>query len=169
TLDLLPNRRYNDVLDGATFGAVTAATFAGAQAIAYGTHMFDHGLRPVGEVWPWVIRVVTTAVAQPVLAMAAVGFAAAALWLRYRSPAEHRRALGSVGHPVVAVPLAAALVLAGSVTEPLLEGGTWLAVLAVLDIVALFLLRRAIHVGLLQEAAELEPGRELTCSNCNAR
>jgi hypothetical protein len=167
-LVLLPYRRYNDVLDGATFGAVSAASFASAEVVVYGVHMFDRGLRPVGEAWPWVVRVLAIAVAQPVLTMGAVGFAAAALWLRYRASPVERRALGALGHPGLAVPLAVALVVAGAVTEPLLPGGAWLASLAVLDAAALVLLRRAIHVGLSQEAAESLAGPPYACSNCGA-
>ena len=167
-LVLLPYRRYNDVLDGAIFGAVTAATFAASQVIVYGVHMFDRGVRPAGEAGPWVIRVLAIAVAQPVLAMAAVGFAAAALWLRFRAAPAERMALGRLGNPVAAVPLAAALVVGGAVAEPLVAGGTWLACLAALAAAALLLLRRAIHVGLREEAAEIPIGAPITCADCRA-
>jgi hypothetical protein len=168
-LVLLPYRRYNDVLDGAAFGSVSAAAFAGSQVLVYGVHMFDRGLRPAGEPFPWIVRILAIAVAQPVLAMGAIGFAAAALWLRFRAPARDRGALGVLGHPLVAVGIAAALVVGGAVVEPLTAGGTWLAWLVVLDAVALVLLRRAIHIGLVEEAGEAATGPPLVCANCGER
>jgi ribosomal protein L32 len=166
---LLPYRRFNDVLDGATFGAACAASFVAAQVITLGISQLDAGLRPDGAVVPWMARAVTLSVAMPVLVMAAVGAAAAAFWLRYRAPAADRRALGVLGHPVVAVAAACALVVLGALGQPLLPVGLWLAALAVLDAVALLWLRRTIHLGLLQEASEIPIGPPLECPNCGAQ
>jgi hypothetical protein len=165
-LVLLPYRRFNDVLDGATFGAASAVALAGAQAIVYGVDLLRGGLRPLGTVTPWIWRLLTVSVALPILLMAAVGFAAAACWLRYRAPVKDRGALGPLGMPVVAVAVAALLVVAGTVAETFTAAGTWLAWLIVLDVIALALLRRVIHVGLLEEAAELPIGPTFTCVNC---
>ena len=165
-LVLLPFRRFNDILDGATFGAASAVAFAGAEAIVYGVDLLGGGLRPVGTVMPWIWRLLTISAALPVLFMAAVGFATAACWLRYRAPVKDRRALGPLGHPLVAVPLTALLVVAGTVAETFMAAGAWLAWLVVLDLIALALLRRAVHVGLLEEAAELPIGPPITCANC---
>jgi hypothetical protein len=140
--------------------------FAGSQAIAYGIDLLGAGLRPVGTVTPWIWRLLTTSVALPVLFMAAIGFATAACWLRYRAPVKDRGALGSLGHPAVAVPVAALLVVAGTIAETFMAAGTWLAWLIVLDVIALALLRRAVHVGLLEEAAEIPIGPPFTCANC---
>jgi RsiW-degrading membrane proteinase PrsW (M82 family) len=167
-LAMLPYRRFNDVLDGATFGAVSAAAFAGAEAVVYGVDVLGGGLRPVGEALPWIWRLLAISVALPVVAMAAVGFAAGALWLRYRAPVKDRGALGPLGSPVVAVALAGLLVAGASVGETFLDGGAWLAWIAAFDVVALLLLRRAIHVGLLEEAAEKPIGPPIACANCGA-
>lgn len=70
---------------------------------------------------------------------------------------------------MVALGLAFGLVVAGTVTETVLPAGLWLAVLAVLDVVAIVLLRQALHVGLLEEASERPLGPEITCANCGAR
>jgi ribosomal protein L32 len=90
------------------------------------------------------------------------------MWLRYRSPARDASALGPAGHPALAFTLAAVLVVAGAAAEPLLPAGAWLVWLGFLDGVAVILLRRAIHLGLLQESLELEIGPELACPNCGA-
>jgi hypothetical protein len=168
-LSLLHYRRFNDVLDGVTFGASTAAAFAGAQAIAYGVHFLGSGVQPGGAVAPWIWRLLSLGVALPLLMMGAAGAVCAALWLRYRAPARDAEALGWAGHPVVAVPLAAVLVMGGTVGETFLGPGPWLAWLAAFDVVAIVLLRRAIHIGLLEEALEIPIGPELTCPNCRAR
>ncbi len=165
-LVLLPYRRFNDTLDGATFGGGCAATFAAAEAIVVGAGVLGGGLRPPGAVLPWAERLLALAVATPVLAMGSVGFAAAALWLRYRAPATDRRALGLLGAPPVGIGLALILVVAGAVAETVFPVGLWLAMLVVLDAVALVLLRAAIHVGLLEEAGEQPIGAAIRCLNC---
>ena len=168
-LVLLPYRQFNDVLDGVTFGAASAATFTALTAIATAAPLLEGGLRPDSEALPWVARIVTIAVGQPVLAMAAIGAAAGALWLRYRAPVHDRGALGVLGQPALAVAIAAALIVAGAIGQPVLPVGLWLVELAVLDVLALLWLRRTIHLGLLQEAAEIEIGPEIECPNCGAR
>jgi ribosomal protein L32 len=166
---LLPYRRFNDVLDGATFGAACAVSFVAAQVVTLGISQLDAGLRPDGAVAPWIARSLTLAVEMPVLVMAAVGAAAAAFWLRYRAPVADRGALGILGHPVVAVLTAATLVVLGALGQPLLPVGWWLVELAVLDLLALLWLRRTIHLGLLQEAAEIPIGPPVQCPNCGAQ
>jgi hypothetical protein len=47
-LVLLGNERFNDALDGATFGSITAATFAAAEAVVVGAGVLGGGLRPAG-------------------------------------------------------------------------------------------------------------------------
>jgi ribosomal protein L32 len=165
-LILFRYQRFNDILDGVAFGATAAAWFSGAQAITYGIHLIGAGLRPGGAVLPWIWRLLSLAVGMPVLTMGAASAACAALWLRYRSPARDANALGALGHPAVALPLAGLLVMGGAVGETFLPAGGWLAWLAAFDVVAVSLLRRAIHVGLLEESAETPIGGALICPNC---
>ena len=165
-LVLLRYHRFNSVLDGVTFGAATAAAFSGAQVITYGFHVLSNGLRPVGALAPWIWRLLSLGIAMPVLMMGAAAAACAALWLRYRAPARDAEALGPVGHPAIALPAAALLVMAGAVAETFLPAGGWLAWLVFLDLVVLVLLRRAIHVGLLEESLEIPIGPEFNCPNC---
>lgn len=165
-LILLRYHRFNNVLDGVTFGACTAAAFGGAEAIAYGVHVLGSGLRPDGAVLPWIWRLLSLGIAMPVLTMGAAAAACAALWLRYRAPARDAEALGPLGHPAVAVPAAALLVMGGAVGETFLPAGAWLGWLVAFDLVVIVLLRRAIHVGLLEEALDIPIGAEFTCPNC---
>ncbi len=113
-LILLRDRRYNDVLDGATFGVTSAVAFVGAQVIAGSLDLFAGGLTPVGEPLPWVGRILAIAVALPVVAAGAIGSAAGAFSLRYRAPVRDRAALGIAGRPAVAVVLAGSLLVAAA-------------------------------------------------------
>jgi len=165
-LVLMRDRRYNDVVDGATFGVASAVAFVGAQVIAGSIDLFAAGLTPIGEPLPWVGRILAIAVAMPVVAAGAVGSAVGAFWLRYRAPVRDRAALGVAGRPAVAVVLAGALLVAVALAAYLPGPVIDVAVQLALAAVALVWLRRTLHVGLLEEAFEIEIGDEITCANC---
>ncbi len=165
-LVLLPHKRFNDVLDGATFGVASGVAFVGAQTLVTALDLFDSGLRPVGDVVPWVVRLLVLGVAMPLVAAGAIGGVCGACWLRYRAPVADRGALGPVGRPVVAVAIAVGLLLAASLSQLLLPEIGTLVVAVVLAVAALLWLRRVIHVGLLQEADEIAIGPEITCPEC---
>lgn len=165
-LVLLRYHRFNSVLDGVTFGACAAAAFGGAEALTYGFHVLSGGIRPNGAILPWIWRLLSIGFGMPILTMGAAAAACAALWLRYRAPARDAQALGPLGHPRVAVPAAALLVMGGAVGETFLPAGGWLGWLVGFDLVVIVLLRRAIHVGLLEESLEIPIGPEFTCPNC---
>ena len=63
-----PYRKFNDVLDGATFGAVSGSMFVGAQVVAQSIDLLTAGARPGGDTWSWVLRVLEHAVAVPLVA-----------------------------------------------------------------------------------------------------
>lgn len=157
---------FNDVLDGVIFGAGTAVAFAGAEVITYSFSILSGGLRPAGDSLAWMGRLTTIAIAIPVLQMAAIGAVGGALWLRYRAPVRDRGALGPLGSPPIAVILAAALICSGFSLQPLMPTGWWLLCLLALDTIAMVWLRNVIHLGLLEEAAEIPIGAPITCANC---
>ena len=163
---LLRDRRYNDVLDGATFGVASAVAFVGAQVVAGSLDLFAGGLTPVGEPLPWVGRILSIAVALPIVAAGAIGSAVGAFSLRYRAPVRDRAALGIVGRPAVAVVLAGGLLVAAALAAYLPSLVAQVAVQLVLAAVALVWLRQTIHLGLLEEAFEVEVGPEIVCANC---
>lgn len=168
---LLPYRRFNDVLDGATFGVASGVAFIGAQTLVTSVSLFASGLQPVGDPLPWVVRLLILGVGMPVIAAGAIGGLAGALWLRYRAPVADRGRLGPVGQPVVAFVIAAALLIVATLAELLLPDQlvpqlVVLVVVAVLAAVALLWLRRVIHLGLLQEASEIAIGPDIACPDC---
>jgi ribosomal protein L32 len=165
---LIRSPRFREVLDGANFGVVTAVAFTGAEAVVYGFHVLGQGVRPSGAAAPWIWRLLSISIAEPVLAMGAIGFATAAIWFRFRAHPRDPAGMHAFGHPVVAVVLAFALTIGGAIGETFLPAGAWLAWLVAFDLVALWLLRRTLHIALLEEAADIEIGPPFTCANCGA-
>lgn len=165
-LVLLRWERFNDVLDGATFGGASAVSFSGAHLIVQSLPIFSAGLSPAGDPLPWVVQLLSLGVLQPVIAAGAIGALAAALWLRYRAPVTDRHALGLVGQPIVALLGAAALLVAAGLAKTLLTLIPQTLVLAVIAVIALLWLRRALHLGLLQESREIAVERDMRCPNC---
>jgi hypothetical protein len=163
---LLPMRRFNDVLDGATFGAASAVSFTGALVIVQALPILGAGLRPQTDPLPAIVQLMSLGVLQPVIAAGAVGAVAAAFWLRYRSPVTDQHALGMSGLPGVALLGGAALLVAAGVAKAALTLIPATIVLAVLAAVALVWLRRVLHIGLLQESREIHVDRSISCPNC---
>lgn len=168
-LVLLRYRKFNDVLDGSTFGAASAIAFTGAQVLTQGFDFLADGPNPDGDFVPWLVRLLTIAILLPVLTAGLMGAVGGALWLRYRAPVKQRDHLGPLGNPPVAIAVAVAVLILVAVLQIYLPGGASLAILAVLAPAALIWLRRVIHLGLLQEASEIEIGPDITCANCGAQ
>ncbi len=161
--------RFSTVLDGALFGSASAVAFTGAEVIVQGLSAFGDGLRPLGAVAPWLVKLATIGLALPVMTMAVVAACAGAVWLKYRASIRDRSALGRLGNPLLAALLAAGALVAASVVQIVLPIGVALAVITVLALVALLWLRCVIHVGLLEEALEIEDAPIVTCANCGHR
>ena len=165
-LVLLPYKKFNDVLDGATFGATTAVTFMAAQAISQASDLFSSGLRPAGDSMPWIVRLLSLGVASPLIAAGVIGATAGAFWLHYRAPVRDRHKMGFVGRPYVATVLAAAFLMAAAAGQQLLAFLPALIWLSVLAIISMIWLRAVIHLGLLQEMSEIPIGPPSICPNC---
>jgi hypothetical protein len=162
---LLGRKRFDDVLDGATFGATCAVSWAGAELLTRSTDFLSSGLRPIGLVTPWVLRVLCFGVAIPVVFAAAIGAAAGGLWLRFRAPRTDRPKHPLL-EPAVSIPLAVAAVVGAALVQLYLTEWAQLAALAGIALVALVWLRQVIHLGLLEEAKEIEIGAPVRCANC---
>ena len=116
---------------------MSAAAFWAVEACVYGLGIFGAGLDPVGAGLPWTLRLVSIAVGIPLLGMAVTGAAGGALWLRFRAPSAEGRALGLLGSPFVALPVAAGFMVAAAAGQRWLPVGAWLAELALLTGAAL--------------------------------
>lgn len=165
-LVLLRDRRYNDVLDGATFGVSSAAAFVAAQILVGSASLFASGLRPIGEPVAWIGRILSLGVALPVVAAGAVGSVVGAIWLRYRAPVRDRDDLGIAGSPPIAIAMAAVLLVATALSAQLPGPVLDVAAQLVLAAISLVWLRRTLLLGLREEAQEIEVGPEIECANC---
>jgi len=165
-LTLVRHRAFNDVLDGATFGAISGAVYASTVALVRAGDLFAAGLHPGGDPVPWLVRLATLGVAQPILLAAISGSVCAAFWLRYRAPVRDRGALGWLGKPAWAALAGVALLAGATAARVLLDlfGGLLLTTIA--TALGLLWLRATIHVGLLEEANEAEVGPPVHCANC---
>jgi pro-kumamolisin-like protein/subtilase family protein len=165
---LLLDRRFDDMLDGVTFGTVSGAWVAAVTVLVSASSFVQDGLRPGGSVFEWLLRLLVVA-ATPVVWASVVGAATGALWLRFRPSAHTRERLGVLGNPLVAFALAAVLLVANAVVQLTLPLPFALPVLAVLACIGLVWLRRSLQAGLLQEADAVEIGPEVACANCGAQ
>ena len=163
---LLPLRRFNDVLDGATFGAASAVSFSGALLLVQSLPVLGSGLRPQGDPLPWVIQLISLGILQPVIAAGSIGAVTAAFWLRYRAPEGDRNAMGVLGVAPIALLCGLALIVAAGLAKSALTLVPATVVLALLAAIALLWLRRALHLGLQQESREIVITRSIHCPNC---
>lgn len=166
-LVLLPYRRFDDLLDGITFGACCGATVVSAEAITNSANFLHLGFKPAGNSELWIARLLTLGVATPVLAAGAAAAVTGSFWLRFRCPVRDRGALGPVGSPFASVPLAAAVLIGAATAALYLDVWVTLAITAVLGAAAIVWLRRMIHVGLREEANEKPIGAAIDCPSCH--
>ncbi len=166
-LVLLPYRKFNDLLDGVTFGACCGATLVAAEAITNSAGFLHLGFKPAGNAELWIARLLSLGVATPVLAAGAGAAVTGSFWLRLRCPVPDRGVLGPVGSPFASVPLAAAALVGAAVAALYL--GVWetLGITVALGAAALVWLRRMIHVGLREESSEKAIGAPIECPGCN--
>jgi hypothetical protein len=165
-LSLMRRKEFNDVLDGATFGAISGAAYASTSAIFRAVGLLGAGLHPGGDALPWLIRLATLGVAQPLLLAATTGSVCAAFWLRYRAPVRDRNVLGRLGLPTLAVIAGIALIGAVAGARDLLDLVGGLLATTAAAALALLWLRATIHVGLMEEANEARIGPPVPCGNC---
>ncbi len=163
---LLRYPRFNDMLDGATFGATAAAAFVGAQIIAQSIDLLRDGLFPTADRALWVARLLAQGVALPLIAGGAVGAACGALWLHYRAPSRDRSRLGRLGHPAVALASGGLLLVLAALSRLLLAEIPALIAQVILAAIALIWLRLVLHGGLIEESLEIPIGPDIICPYC---
>ncbi|HEX4323200.1 MAG TPA: hypothetical protein VHZ77_01065 [Gaiellaceae bacterium] len=166
-LALLPYRKFDDLLDGVTFGACCGATLVAAEAIANSASFLHLGFKPAGNEELWIARLLTLGVATPVLAAGAGAAVVGSFWLRFRAPVADRGALGLPGSPLASVPLAVGALVGAALAALYLGVWVTLAITAALGAAALVWLRRMIHVGLREESDSKPLGPPIDCPSCH--
>jgi hypothetical protein len=165
-LVLLPYRKFDDLLDGVTFGACCGATLVAAEAITNSASFLHLGFKPAGNQELWIARLLTLGVATPVLAAGAGAAVIGSFWLRFRSPLADRGLLGAPGSPFASVPLAAAALVGAALAALYLDVWVTLAITAALGAAALVWLRRMIHIGLREESNAKPITTPIECPSC---
>jgi hypothetical protein len=167
-LILLPQKSFNDVLDGVTFGGSSAVTLVAAEAITNSWSFLTHGFRAAGQNELWIARLLTLGVALPLLAAGVAGATCGTFWLRLRGRARDQKDLGPFGSPFLAVPLAAGALVGAYLSAIYLGQWTTLVITAALAVASLLWLRLLVHIGLGEEAGETPIGPPIECPNCHA-
>jgi RsiW-degrading membrane proteinase PrsW (M82 family) len=165
-LALLRHPRFNDVLDGVVFGAASAVALQSALLLVTAWPITGLGLRPDQDSTAWTLRLVELGVFVPLIVAGGVGWASAALWARYRAPMRDRRALAPLGLPAPGVIVAGVAAMAAAIVSQVFSPLGRFLTLALLAALGLLLIRRAVHVGLLEEANDDQPGSDVRCANC---
>ena len=165
-LVLLPYDRFNDLLDGTTFGAVTASYASATQVVILSLPLYSEGLRPPAATEPRLLRLVEIAFVVPLLWASVGATIAGSLWLRWRTVPLVRQSIGPIGSPLVAIPAATGLLLCVALARLWL--GEWSALFVMLAalVLALAHLRWLIHAGLVNDVLLSPIGPEATCANC---
>jgi len=163
---LLPYRAFNDVLDGTTFGSVSASFASSSQVVVLALPLFSEGLRPAGDTGSWLLVLSELAIAVPLLWAALGATVAGSFWLRFRSAPAVRASIAHPGSPPAAIAVAVGMLACVALARLELSRGLSLAVMLCLLLLALFHLRRLIHAGLVNEALEQPIGPEMDCANC---
>jgi hypothetical protein len=155
------DRRFDDTLDGVTFGSLAGGTFLGASVLGHANDLLRGGLRPPGSSTDWVLRLLELGLLLPITWAAAVGSVVAAVWL---PPVAGRRS--TYAHPMIVTVAALLLVCVAALAQLTLGREMTLVVLAVLAGIAVVVLRLIIHRGLRDEAGERTTGPSVRCANC---
>lgn len=165
-LALSARRRYDEALDGFTFGAAGALGFTLASTIVTLLPTLRQGVQSSVPVGGNVLDIVQRGLLVPLINASATGLLAGALWLR-RGPIRRRRyhsvtvALGTVIAGVVVL-----RAFLGSVSVLMLEPLRSAAAQAIVLVLLIVWVRLAIHQMLLTEAVEVPIGPETPCSHC---
>lgn len=158
--------RFDEVLDGLAFGVASGLGFAATQNLIYSWQLLTSTFQQRGPALTWALPTIRVAVLVPVLDAATTGLICAALWLR-RDPAAPRRWIGALETPVVAVVASLLLQVLPSLLSDFIGGLVmplvWYGLAAV---VALLLLRRELHLGLVEKGRPLGHGAEAVCPQC---
>ena len=166
-LMFLLRRRFDEALDGFTFGVASALGFAVSTTLVELLPSLQEGLFSSGPALTNALTILERGILIPVLVASTTGLVAGSLWLgRGRRRPEVAHALStSVGSTVI-VALAANVVL-GLVNTLVADSTIAVGTYAVVDLLLLLWVRVALHHMLLAEAVEVEIGPDSACTHCH--
>ncbi len=159
--------RYDEVLDGFTFGAASALGFTFATTLIDLYPLLQHGLFSTASPLSSGLDLLQRGLLLPLVNASTSGLIGGALWLRR---AGVRRTAGAA--PVTSVPatvgLAVVVQVGLGIAGILLSSSVLVTITYALAVVVLLLwVRLALHHMLLAEAAEVEVGPPMVCTHCS--
>jgi RsiW-degrading membrane proteinase PrsW (M82 family) len=159
--------RFNDMLDGLTFGVASGLGFAAAESIVYSWLLITGSAPALGDPSSLALRTIPLALLKPLLYAGTTGLICSALWLRFDKTPPTRE-MGPLTSLPVAI-IAAALGLIIPALGVTLYGGQYLNILwyAVPLLGIILLLRQVLHVGLIDKARSLGHGGMTLCPHCH--
>lgn len=164
-LFVLRLRRYDEALDGFTFGAASALGFTLAATFVNLFPELTGPLIKVGSV-DNAIDILVRGLLVPLVNASTTGLICAAVWLlRGRSRGEMRHLLASLPSNAITAVLAQALLGVSAVA--LIHSSEHLVLYGLVTLILLLLVRFALHSMLLAEAVEVQIGPPSPCSNCH--
>ena len=160
-------RRYDEALDGFSFGAAAALGFTFTTTLVLLFPELQQGLFSETPPFASALQVIQTGLLIPLIYASTTGLIAGALWLRrgrVRVHAAQSWTTSLIASIAVAVTVQVALALVG-----LFVTSSLVAVLAYLMVAILLLLwvRVALHHMLLSEAVDVTVGADGICSHCH--
>ncbi|MGZ3664713.1 MAG: PrsW family glutamic-type intramembrane protease [Ktedonobacterales bacterium] len=160
--------RFNEVLDGLAFGVASGLGFAATSSIVNAWLLILGPFLQPGGGGSWALLTIRVALLVPLVDAATTGLICAALWTRRdRDPATHVQSRGAF----TSLPIALLIAALGQVVPalasaylggPILPLVWYAATLAVL----IPLVRRELHIGLLEKAGVRHPGGTPRCPHC---
>jgi len=165
-LVLLTRSKFDETLDGLTFGVTAGLGFTMVAVITAAWHIFTAPLQQGVDTYD-IIRVLQSGVLAAIVNAGTTGLIAAATWLHVHRPPNRVSAARWLSLPlVVAVGFGVQIVLgiAGYYIPTILGLLVLWLVAAALLLVAV---RVVLHFGLMEEAVESEMGPLSACSECS--
>jgi hypothetical protein len=160
-------QRFNDMLDGLTFGVASGLGYAAAESIVYSWLLITGSAPALGDPSSLALRTIPLALLKPLLYAGTTGLICAALWLLFDKTPPTREMSALTSLPVALIAAILGLIIpALGVT---LYGGQWLNILwyAIPLLGVILLLRQVLHVGLIDKARSVGHGGVITCPHCH--
>ena len=158
--------RFDEALDGFTFGAAAALGFTLASTLVELAPELAGGAISTLSSATNALEIAQRGLLLPWINACTTALVAAALWL------QRGRRSARAGHPLATLPVAllvafAIQALLGVVNVLVLDTALQVAAYALASVVMLVVVRGSIHWMLLAEAVEVEVGPDALCSNCH--
>ena len=160
-------QRFNDMLDGLTFGVASGLGYAAAESLVYSWLLITGSAPALGDPSSLALRTIPLALLKPLLYAGTTGLICSALWLQFDRTPPTREMSALTSLPVALIAAVLGMIIPALGVR--LYGGQWLNILwyAVPLLGIILLLRQVLHVGLIDKARAVGHGGMITCPHCH--